>query len=414
MKIAFYINWKNLKDYSFQLITNLNPGLPGTAYEFALVASLLAKRNNGIDVTVLSQTCPPDFDGKASCVKDYRDAIKYVIDSSLDYLIVNATDYASDIGFEESNANLIIWAHNDMPDHVLYQMYSDSNVKLVVFCGREMMDVSRDHIVMTKSTYIYNIFPFNSKNEWIENLKINDNHNVVYMGSLIPCKGFAVLAKAWSSVLKKVPDAQLYVIGSGRLYDKDAKLGKYGIADDKFEQEFIPYVTTQSGDIIPSVHFKGLMGEDKYDVISNCKVAVPNPTGCTECLPVTAIEMQLCGCGITTLYHQAYIDTVFNKEFLYKKEKSLADYIVSRMLAPRDNYGEVYEFLYSKFNSETGVKRWEYILRNVDNLNREPKSEYEYHCKSLKDFVFSIRKQYPVFDSFPQIERFIRKINKNF
>lgn len=35
------------------------------------------------------------------------------------------------------------------------------------------------------------------------------NLNVAYVGSLVPAKGFDLLASAWPAVLAKVPDAQL-------------------------------------------------------------------------------------------------------------------------------------------------------------------------------------------------------------
>ena len=46
----------------------------------------------------------------------------------------------------------------------------------------------------------------------------------------------------WPDVVKQVPDAQLYVIGSGKVYDENAKLGKYNIAEESYEKKFMSYL----------------------------------------------------------------------------------------------------------------------------------------------------------------------------
>lgn len=75
-------------------------------------------------------------------------------------------------------------------------------------------------------------------------------HNVCYIGSLHPAKGFQFLAQAWPKVLKEVPDANLFIIGSGKLYGRNAQLGKWGIAKEEFEEEFMPYITQNGKSLI--------------------------------------------------------------------------------------------------------------------------------------------------------------------
>lgn len=79
-----------------------------------------------------------------------------------------------------------------------------------------------------------------------------------------------MIAKAWKTVLAAVPDAKLNVIGAGNLYDRNSKLGKYGIAEESYENSFMPYLTEkfeEDGEIkeriLPSVKFWGLMGVEK-------------------------------------------------------------------------------------------------------------------------------------------------------
>ena len=103
--------------------------------------------------------------------------------------------------------------------------------------------------------------------------KENDGKTVTYIGSLVPTKGFHLLANAWKAVLAEVPDAQLHVVGSGKLYDRNSKLGAYGIAEESYENSFIKGITDRAGELLPSVHFHGVMGEEKKELIARTSVA---------------------------------------------------------------------------------------------------------------------------------------------
>lgn len=49
--------------------------------------------------------------------------------------------------------------------------------------------------------------------------------------------------------------ARLQVIGGGNLYSRDCSLGRMGIADKLFEEEFFPYLS-EEGELLPSVTFQ--------------------------------------------------------------------------------------------------------------------------------------------------------------
>ena len=103
-----------------------------------------------------------------------------------------------------------------------------------------------------------------------------------------------MLAEAWSNVRERVPDAGLDVIGTGRLYDENAKLGKYGLAEETYEQEFMKWLTDEKGEILPNVRFHGILGAEKYDVFRKCSIGVINPMA-TETFGLAAVEMEACG-----------------------------------------------------------------------------------------------------------------------
>lgn len=71
-----------------------------------------------------------------------------------------------------------------------------------VFVGRQQYDRYVDHKIILKSTYIYNMYPMEKK----QKRKFENQHTVTYIGSLVPEKGFQVLAAAWKKIIAEVPD----------------------------------------------------------------------------------------------------------------------------------------------------------------------------------------------------------------
>lgn len=409
MKVGFFLN--QLDSTDCRGILQGNPGIGGSEYEILLVSYLLEQRSNEIDVNLLLKVPMKVPHKKTSIVGDIEGLCNYCTKEKIHVLIINQSQYnfRTKKYFDvcANDVSLILWDHNGMHRDKLDDIYNITQVKRIVCCGREMLDLYRDHIATLKSTYVYNIFPFHSKQWYKDRMDEADNHNVVYMGVLNPIKGFHVLAKSWKRVLDKVPDAQLYVIGSGKLYDKNVKLGKYGLASEDYEQLIMPYLEDSNGQLLPSVHFMGLMGTEKFDVMGKCKVGVPNPTGISETFCICGIEMQLMGCNITTIRHPAYLDTVFNHKYLYKHCSCLADYIIDRLLSPRDNYDDIYNFVNTKFGVESSILRWEKIIQTIDEpWPIERMSEYPYQLKSLKNTLLHLKMKISILNRLSLIRKF--------
>lgn len=405
-KIAFYLNNKDLPDIDYKSIIIGNPGIGGSEYEFLLVSYFLEKRANNLDINLISNFPGLFLNKNKTYVHNISECCSFCVSNNIELVVIDIKSYDKNI-LDKFGTKLkfIIWAHNNISYPLLNEFFKTKYIYKIVNCGREELELYRDHLATLKSTFIYNIFPIKPKAYYIHNIADRKNHNVVYMGSLIPAKGFHILAKSWKQVLAKIPDAQLYIIGSGKLYNRNSHLGKYGIADENYEKRIIKFLVDESENILPSVHFLGLLGEDKYKILGNCKVAVPNPSGNTECLPVTVIEMQLMGCNITTIKHPAYYDTVMNMSYLFDKESKLADYIVARLKDTPDDYDDLYNFVFTKFNTEASLERWEDSLKN-DSFCVEKISAILYHHKMLKDKLFRAKMKYTMLRYIPPIERF--------
>lgn len=405
--VAFFLDNTGLPHIDYQTITNGNPGIGGSEYEFLLVSYLLSKRENDLHVHLLFNSRISVPVNQKAFVANLENACQYCIEKGIEKLVVDIKSY--DRALMErygDRLSYVVWLHNFATYSVLDELERMKCVSSIVNVGREQLELYRDHLATLKSTYIYNIIPIKGKSYYGTKMDLSNNHNVVYMGSLVKAKGFLQLAEAWKKVLYEVPDAHLYVIGSGKLYDSQSKLGPYGLADEEYESKFISFITDDSGAILPSVHFVGLMGEEKYDIMGKCKVGVPNPTGVSETFCICGLEMQLVGCNITTLYHPAYLDTIYNKSFLYPNVKSLADYIIKRLLSSRDDVDTIYDYISNKFNPEKSLSRWENLLSGKCIVLEEI-SDYPYQYKNVKNILLRLKLTIPFLRFIPPIGKII-------
>lgn len=373
-KIAFYIDNNRIADVDCSQIADGNPGIGGTEYLFYFtVFNLQSYNTSDISVTLLtsSKAKLPEMNYKV--VGNKQEAIEYCKQNGYDILVIKfeQQDYQSDELLSKTNVSplkIVVWAHNVIPNHILSRMEKLGGVSAIVNVGREQLDLYRDHSMFYKSTFIYNSLPIKSP-EYYKKHSIpfrERGHEVTYLGSLIPVKGFHVLAKVWKDILKEVPDAHLNVIGSGRVYDSNAKLGSYGIAEESYEKEFIPYLTDDNGHILPSVTFWGRLGNEKEKILARTKVGVPNPAGTSETFCLSAVEMSLYGARIVSKRYVGLIDTV-SKEVgqLFDKETNFIEMVTRELLDKSDRNDEAWDFIHSNFSSETISGEWIALFKKL-------------------------------------------------
>jgi glycosyltransferase involved in cell wall biosynthesis len=276
-----------------------------------------------------------------------------------------ADAFFSDI--ESKELKTVVWGHNFYLSDFCNKLAKYTYVKANVFVGRQQYDRYVDHKVINKSTYIYNMYPQTQE-------KVRDNttqKSVTYIGSIVKEKGFHILAHAWKDVLKEVPDAVLNVIGSGKLYRKDAKIGKYGVAEETYENSFMNSLLDENGEILPSVQFLGLMGAEKNDIIAKTAVGVVNPTGRTETFGISAIDFESFGVPVVTIAKGGFLDTVIHKEtgLLYRDTKDIAKYIVELLNDTDKNisYGKNGKILSKRFAPENIICEWNELFSKVYN-----------------------------------------------
>ncbi|MBP9988430.1 MAG: glycosyltransferase family 4 protein [Ruminococcus sp.] len=394
MKIGFYFNDKGFSNLDLKEPVNGNNGIGGTQYCFIMLADALIKYSD-YDVVFYHHNENVLPDGvKSVIVSDTDDMLKKCSEDKIDFFVFKVDGVMGVLKhLHNVNFDCIAWAHNYIGDKELLEINSNQKIKRVVFVGKEQYDRYLDHDIIKKSTYIYNMFD----GRVFKKRPMPDVPSVTYTGSLVETKGFHILANAWPSIIKAVPDAQLYVIGTGQLYDRNAKLGALGVADEKYEAKFADSLTI-NGKILDSVHFCGTMGKEKSEIYQKTTVGVMNPSGKTETFGLSAVEMEACGIPVVTKATNGLFDTVINEKtgYLIKNKRQLTQAIIS-LLKNREKNEELGKqskaYADSMFLPENLVKKWDKMFIDiVDGKEANFEAPSGHYTNNLKWLRICIRK----------------------
>jgi glycosyltransferase involved in cell wall biosynthesis len=369
--IAFYCPNKNTKNVDRSDIFNGNPGIGGTEYAMLLLACSLTSNYGDLNTTIYV-----DEEGifpsclKITRVKDWVDLRQKTTEENI-HILVLIYGMPNDMFRTFPNyLKFVVWAHLSLHPKDLRWYAKNKSIRRIVCAGYEQLDMYRDHSAFKKSTAIHNgVCTDSVKNLEIEPYNQRPLH-VTYIGNIVPQKGFHILARAWPRILSVYPDAVLNVIGSGKLYNRNAQLGQYNIADSAYEEIFMPYLTDSNGQILPSVKFCGLLGTEKKELLQKTRVAIPNPTGKTEICPYSSIDAQLYGSLVATIEHPAYLETICPSGcLLYKKQKNidkaLADAVISLLSKNENRHAKVMDYITSNFSIDKVAEEWYHLFTDI-------------------------------------------------
>lgn len=369
-RIAFYLNNKSIKNIDLSNAQKYNPGIGGSEWICINTCAFYSELDLDSRIILLLQSsCKLPQSVNYVVVGSLENACRFAEKEMFDYLVVDSKILSRNVVRRHPFLNIISWANNDIEevDYVWYEKYK--NIKKIICVGDAEKNRLMNTSIYNKSIVIYPLVPQDILNEYKSILPVKcRQHNVVYAGSLIESKGFGELAKIWKSVIAEVPDAELYVIGSGQLYNRDNKLGKWGITHEPFESEIMSSLCDDSNTLLPSVHFLGILGREKYDIFSNCKVGVPNPCGETETFCITAIEMQMMGCLITTIRKGGFLSSVADQKSLYTSIEQLHDYIVKLLKTGDSDYEMITRHIIN-FSPERIIVDWQKMFKELSSSN---------------------------------------------
>jgi glycosyltransferase involved in cell wall biosynthesis len=360
MKIAFYFSNIGLGNVDCSKPLNGNPGIGGSGYCFLLLIDSLKRYKPEYHLSVyVNEKAILPFNVDQIVVRDICHALTHSATQKNDlFLMKHVADKSTYERIDQLDQKVIVWGHNYYHSDLASWIANCNNVVLNIFVGRQQYDSYVDHDIIDKSTYIFNMIP----QPIGMNERKNDCKTVVFMGAINKGKGFDVLAKQWKKILKEVPDAQLKVIGTGNVYNRNDQLGRLGVAHQSFEDQFVKYLSDENGKLLDSVRFLGLLGGEKYNVFEHSCVGVVNPSNTRETFGMSVIEMNTASLPVVTIKKNGFLDTVKNGETgLLMKKASHVYRGITRLLKDKDlnihlgNHAKVFSL---KFRPDIIVKDW--------------------------------------------------------
>jgi glycosyltransferase involved in cell wall biosynthesis len=392
MKIAFYFPNSGLEDVDLSNPEIGNPGIGGTHFHLLAIPYYLSKYSS--QCLLFAQkidNLPPDLN-KVICL-DQNDAIVKAKENSINYLVIWSPSKSVLELAQKHNVNLVVYGQNFIWERNLLDKLSENpNVKAFVAVGNEMVDFIRDHPIIKKTRVINNAIHHDYLGKFIQSKE--KDKNVCYVGSLIPEKGFHILASVWKDITRKCPNAKLHIIGSGQLYDRNVKLGKYNLATEEYENQFIPCLSVND-EIMDNVYFHGHLANEKWHIMERSMVGVPNPSGLTETFCITGVEFQALGVPVVTTAEFGFLDTIKNgvTGHLVKSREDLIKKIILQLSNSKINlnFSQNARLFSKKFDFQIAVKNWQNLfddLYNGSNLNIvKMKSNFFYKKKYMKEII---------------------------
>ncbi len=396
MKIGLYLDNRNKPETDLSQPEFGNPGIGGTQFNFVTLPYYFQKLlpHYGVEFIVYANythKLPEKLNG--SEVSDVFEAARQCKKDNCNIFICRPIPDRQNEMLQlinELQLNTIAWIHNN--HYLSLRDFSRAQyIKRFVCVAHEQLDEIRHHPIFYKSTYIYNGF---DTSNYKPREKIAKDKAVVYIGSLIPAKGFHVLASIWPDILKEEPDTQLWVIGSGNLYSDKNKMGEWGIADEEYEKTLKQYLSDESGNPHPSVKFLGLLGKEKIEYLQKAMAGVANPTGFTEQCPGSAIEIQASGTPLVSIAKNGLLDTVLHNKtgYLEKNTEKIKEKILYLLRNPKkaDSLGQCgISFIEKKFNYERICQQWytlfDEVIKDKPNRLKPMKPNIFYNGKIKKE-----------------------------
>jgi len=396
---------------------NGNPGVGGSEYLFALLASELYKQEVDVSVYHYSNNVLPSVSNDY-IVEDSIAMLKKAQEDGIDILIhqVGKSDkwYSR---LKETNISSVAWAHVYLEYYELKLLRGCDNVKRVVFVGKEEYDSYIDDDIIKKSTYIYNMLPTKT----IAQKRELSSFVVTYVGSLVPAKGFHKLAEIWPEVVRRVPGVELNVIGNGKVYNRDAKLGKFGIAQDDYERSFMKYLLDDDGNILHSVHFLGIVGAEKNEIFKKTTLGIVNPTALTETFCMSAVEMEYAYVPVVSKGKWGLLDTIKNKHtgFLFHSKSEFINRVVLLLQDSTLNIRmgkNAHKFVKEQFDVDVIIPKWMDLINAVDKnsparyhgVQQHWGNDYKWMKQIIRFLRFNLRME--ILPSFYDVKNEIKTI----
>jgi glycosyltransferase involved in cell wall biosynthesis len=377
IKVGFYFNAEHLSNFSIDNFTAGELGLSGTDSSFFRIVEGLAKRED-IELYLFATNIQNYNRSYFNCVENIEQAINNCYSLKIDVLVFNDLKDKQKIqkairSASSLNITLVVWAQNPI---IHLDLYTNSPiVKKIIYVERYDLCHIRHTKSFYKSTYIPNgiekeIYYRNSND-------VPNEKTLVFLGSITPTKGFHLLAKSWPTILKKVPEASLHIIGSGKLYNNHTSLGPLGLSTSEYENELIPYIGGTQAELKKNrVFCQGLSTRnDVIEILKKARVACINPNswGSLESCSVSSLEIQLSGVPVIAGRAGGNLLTIKHRKtgiLVKRPEKELAKEVI-RLLDDEELNKRMRqkapEHILEHYSLDRIILQWEAELKAIVN-----------------------------------------------
>ncbi len=418
IKVGFYCQNQGYPNVDIRFPEKGNPGMGGTQFAEIATAYYLQKYYpEQLEILLLANLTdllPPSL--KVCHAVDVVEAAVKSEKEGCDIFVFKSSFLNRELCKQLDKLNVKAIARSDnFPNFEILNLMVDClQIKGHVCVGQEELDLYRDHQSFAKSTRIF--YPFNVENYVPINNIPKRGNTVVYLGSIVPKKGFHILARVWPYILRKKPDAKLIVIGSGKLYNRHQKLGQWGVAEENYEANYIrPFLSDENGNVIESVHFAGVLGEEKSEILQHADVGVVNPSGASETFCISGVEIQACGTPVVSAAKWGLLDTVVHGKtgLLGNSDNELIRNILYFLDNPQvgKQFGKNgINFVKEKFDRRLIAEQWLELFTDIyHNKSPQPqpmKQNYLYNAKFLREGMRIVKKHFSLLRNIPALIEF--------
>ena len=191
--------------------------------------------------------------------------------------------------------NIVVWSHHPydaIPQH--------PSIKTIVTSGKWQSNSVNER----NQSYIQNLVPtinLSIQREAVDLKKLK----FVYIGSISPAKGLLKIVQNLQKVEMDFPASEFHIIGSDGLYSGNNN-NRPG-SETKY-QEKVNIALSKLKYIQIVLH--GLVGDQKFEILQKCDVALLNPTGKSEAFPSSVIECMASGLPVIASNKYGMYDTM--------------------------------------------------------------------------------------------------------
>jgi glycosyltransferase involved in cell wall biosynthesis len=368
-RIAFYLNTGDVDQADLRDVDAGNPGTGGTEYQFLLIAKYLS-RSMAVHFYATRVGAFPEG-VTYHPVRDFADADRQFQANGEKRVILRESEVLANVAvLRASPLEFLVWAHNYSNAKTLKACCNLANVVRYLCVSREQYEQLRDERIFGKCAQV-NAAAVADAHAYLGDPGRSGGNAVFYMGSIVPQKGFHVLARQWQEIRRAVPDATLHVVGSGQLYDRSVRMGPLGIASAAYESLFARHIT-RDGELREDVIFHGIVSAaDKNPLLRTARVAVVNPTGVGETFCSAALEFELLGVPVITRNFGGPRNVVVNgvTGILLDREGDLAQAVV-RLLRDDQLRASMAERAVAHarghFDIQVVIRAWERLLEDLE------------------------------------------------